>query len=83
MNSNAWIMATASGKRSSNWFVRNGDFSACRRLLTRDSLVDCQQHLITATLGGLQQFAVLLALETCPFHSVSFVAWKTMPEIHW
>jgi hypothetical protein len=49
----------------------------------RDSLVDCQQHLITATLGSLQQFTILLAFEACPFHAVSLVAGKTTPEIHW
>ena len=49
----------------------------------RDSLIDCQQNLLTATLGGLQQFTVLLALKACPLRTVSFVAGKTMPEIHW
>jgi hypothetical protein len=60
LDSNTLVPAGASGQEIFHLVRSKADqndreFSAHQRLRTRDSLIDCQQHLITAVFGSLPE----------------------------
>jgi len=50
--------------------------------LPTHSLIDHEQDIVTCSLRSIEQFAVLLAFQTCPLNGMSFMAGKAVPEIY-